>query len=135
MQDRPLSLSLEIIRLYDVQMRLMFHVFRMLTGAAYVRPSEWQEQATSVENNRNHIALQAFSLIILQLVQTSPLFLSKIASRFNRRDMQGLLVSSASILTKNAREHHSLLLSHLQAKTRRRAIEIGSLQRRLTTCE
>ena len=93
MQDRPLSLSLEIIRLYDVQMRLMFHVFRMLTDAAYVRPSEWQEQATSIESNRNNVALQAFSLIILQLVQTWPPFLSKIASRFNRRDMQGLLVS------------------------------------------
>ena len=82
----------------------MFHVLRMLTDAAYVRPSEWREQAPSVESNRKRIALQAFSLIIIHLVQTCPLFLSKIATRFNCSDMQDLLVSSASILPKNARE-------------------------------
>ena len=53
----------------------MFHVLRMLTDAAYVRPSEWREQATLVESNRKYIALQAFSLIIIRLVQTCPPFL------------------------------------------------------------
>lgn len=97
----------------------MFHVLRMLTDAAYVTPSEWQERAAWIESNRKHIALQAFSLLIIQLVHTWPLYLSTVASRFNCRDLEGLLVSPASNLPKNTREHQLLLLSHLQGETRR----------------
>ena len=74
-----------------MRVRLMFHLVRMLTDAAYVRASEWHEQVTSAESNPKHIALQTLGVVFIKLVPELFSFLVKIARRFDYRVMQSLV--------------------------------------------
>ena len=60
---RRLNLFLELQGYIALRLRPMFHLLRMLTDAACVRPSEWHEPAISAESDHKHTALLALSVI------------------------------------------------------------------------